>query len=233
MTGLGIRDLRVRVGNFEAVLPALDIAKGELVCLVGRSGSGKTTLLNAIAGFLPAASGTISLNDRDLTALPPEKRGMALVFQRPALFPHLSVLQNVEFGLRCQGMGAERSQRAAQWLGRLGIGDLAARRPSEVSEGQGQRVSIARALAVGFSGLLLDEPFSALDVGTRRELRDVLRREISEGGIAALMVTHHPDDALAIADRIVVLQAGRVIWQGAPSEVRSGGIPNDALSVLS
>ena len=155
------------MGEFEASLDHLEIAPGTIACLMGRSGSGKSTLLNAIAGFIPAG-GEIFLRQRPLHLLPPEKRCMALVFQRSALFPHLNVSGNVEFGLKLQGVPSEeRARRSMAWLDRLGMSELGSRRVSEISEGQAQRIALARALAPGFPVLLLDEPFSALDVQTR------------------------------------------------------------------
>lgn len=222
MSELRLMHVEAKVGSFTVSLPELSVREGELVCLMGKSGSGKTTLLNAIAGFSPDANGSISWNGQPLAQLPPEKRRMAFVFQRAALFPHLTVLRNVEFGLSVQRIPSEaRKVRAGEWLKRLGIADLAERFPNQISEGQSQRVSIARALAPGFPLLLLDEPFSALDVATRAQMRELLRELVKEAKIAAVMVTHHPEDALAIADKIVVLEEGKVIWSGKPRDAQN------------
>ncbi len=188
---------------------------------MGKSGSGKSTLLNAVAGFLPVQQGKILFGEKDLTPLPPEKRRIAQLFQRPALFPHLNVIQNVEFAPRLQGVAkAPRREAAQKWLERLGISELAEREIAQISEGQAQRVALARALAAGFPLLGLDEPFSALDVVTRESLRMLVRKLVTESQISALMVTHHPEDAVAIADRIVVLESGKVEWEGTPEEYR-------------
>lgn len=181
-----VQNLHARVGEFEAFLDHLEITPGTIACLMGRSGSGKSTLLNAIAGFIPS-EGEIFLGQVPLHTLP-EKRRMALVFQRSALFPHLTVLGNIEFGLRLQGVAAEeRTRSAIAWLARLGLPEIAARRISAISEGQAQRVALARALAPGFPVLLLDEPFSALDVQTRNELRPLLKKLVQEQGVSALL----------------------------------------------
>jgi ABC-type Fe3+/spermidine/putrescine transport system ATPase subunit len=136
---------------------------------------------------------------------------MALVFQRGALFPHLTVAGNIEFGLRLQGMPAEeRARRSTAWLERLGMSELALRRVSDISEGQAQRVALARALAPGFPVLLLDEPFSALDVQTRHELRPLVKKLVEEQGVSALLVTHDPEDASVLASQVLDIDKGRV-----------------------
>jgi putative spermidine/putrescine transport system ATP-binding protein len=217
MSGLRVEYLRARVGEFEVTVPRLDVAPGEIVCLLGRSGSGKTTFLNAVAGFLPALQGTIQFDGKDLTGLPPEQRRMAMVFQKGALFPHLTVSRNVEYGLAIQGVSkAERQRRAREWLEKLEIGELHARYPHEVSVGQAQRVGIARALAVRFPVLLLDEPFSALDPSTRGALRGKLRELVTESKACAVLVSHFAEDLEEISDQAVCLSAGKVMWAGDP-----------------
>lgn len=206
---LRIQNLEVTVGTFQVRIAELDVASGELICLMGRSGSGKSTLLSAISGFTPCR-GTIEINGVDVSNLPPERRRIALAFQRSALFTHLSVQGNVEFGLRIQGVSKEDAKvRAKAWLERLSIGDLADRRPSQISEGQAQRVALARALVVGFPVLLLDEPFSALDEETRATLREELRGLVRETSTSAILVTHFADDA-AVADSRYVVEQGVV-----------------------
>jgi ABC-type Fe3+/spermidine/putrescine transport system ATPase subunit len=193
-------------------VPSLVVLPGEIVAVMGPSGSGKSTLLAAIAGFLPAAGGAITWEGADLLSRPPEKRRAAVVFQSAALFPHLTVAGNVEFAPRVQGVPpAERRRRAGEWLGRLGIAELADRRPTQISGGQAQRVALARALAAGFPILLLDEPFSALDAGTRGEARSLVRKLVTESRVACVLVTHDQDDTAAIADRVLALAGGRVV----------------------
>jgi ABC-type Fe3+/spermidine/putrescine transport system ATPase subunit len=207
-----VEELLMKINSFTLSLDHLEISPGTLVCLTGPSGAGKTTLLNGIAGFLPLQRGEIWIFGKSVQLLPPEKRGIAYVFQRPALFPHLTISGNIEFGLRLQNRKKEdRQQRVISWLEQLRISELANRSPNQISEGQAQRVALARALAPGFPFLLLDEPFSALDVSLRKELREVLKQLVGATGIAALMVTHHPEDAEAIADRVLVIEKGRAI----------------------
>jgi ABC-type sulfate/molybdate transport systems ATPase subunit len=187
---------------------------------MGPSGAGKTTLLQALAGFFPS-EGSIRLGDRDLHPLPPERRRIALVFQRASLFPRLRAWENVAFGLRMQGVSrGEQRRRAEEWLERVEIRELSDRLPHQLSEGQAQRVALARALAPGFPVLLLDEPFSALDPPVRRALREVLGRLVRESSIAALFVTHHPEDALGLCENISFLENGRIRWSGPAARAR-------------
>jgi putative spermidine/putrescine transport system ATP-binding protein len=217
MIGLRAEYLRARVGGFEVTVPRLDVGPGQICCLIGKSGSGKTTLLNAVAGFIDLLQGTVSLNGADLTPLAPEKRRMAMVFQKGALFPHLTVAGNVEYGLAIQRVPkAERRQRALAWLERLEIGELHARYPNEISVGQAQRVGLARALAVNFPVLLLDEPFSALDPGTRGVVRKCVRDVVNETKACAVLVTHSVEDIRELGDQAICLSAGKVMWAGDP-----------------
>ncbi len=217
MSGLKIEYLRVRNGTFEVTVPRLDVNPGQIVSLVGRSGSGKTTLLNAVAGFLTPLQGTVNFAGVDLTPLPPERRRMAMVFQKGALFPHLTVSQNVEYGLAIQRIAKpERQRQARDWLGKLDIEALHARYPDEISVGQAQRVGMARALAVRFPVLLLDEPFSALDPATRGALRRRLRELVTEAKVCALLVSHFIEDLQELADHAVCLSDGKVMWAGDP-----------------
>lgn len=211
---LELENIVVIKGDFRCELPEWKIGPGELALLIGKSGSGKTTLLNAIAGFNPLEQGTIRFDGRELQNLRPEKRRVAIAFQRAALFPHLSVFQNVEFGLKIQGLSAsERRPRVESWLEKLGVSELADRLPHQISEGQSQRVALARAFITGFPVLLLDEPFSALDAELRVELGNVLRDLVNESRVCALMVTHHPEEMAKLADRKLVLDSGRVVSQ--------------------
>jgi iron(III) transport system ATP-binding protein len=184
---------------------------GEIGCLLGPSGCGKTTLLRAIAGFQPITSGAIILNDRTLsadhTALAPEQRSVGMIFQDYALFPHLTVRKNIEFGIDKLPL-SERSQRCDELLHLVRLSHLSERYPFELSGGQQQRVAVARALAPQPDMLLMDEPFSSLDVELRKSLALEIRRILKELGISAMMVTHDQTEAFAVADKIGVLQHG-------------------------
>ncbi|WP_460820719.1 ABC transporter ATP-binding protein [Nocardioides ungokensis] len=196
-------------------------APGEVMAVIGPNGAGKTTLLRALAGLVPMA-GSLTVAGRSWTDPPVlvRDRNVGLVFQDQSLFPHLSALDNVAFGLRARGVpraGAEATARS--WLARFGIAELAARRPRELSGGQAQRVAIARALAPDPALLLLDEPFGGLDVGVATTLRVELARHLASYAGIALLVTHDALDALTLADRVLVLDEGRVAQTGSPQEV--------------
>jgi molybdate transport system ATP-binding protein len=196
-----------------------EVAGGEVVALLGPNGAGKTTALRALAGLVPA-SGRLILDGVDLTGVPVERRRIGLVFQDYLLFPHLSTVENVAFGLRCQGMRRSAAHRSAmQWLARMDLGELARAKPATLSGGQAQRVALARALAVQPRLLLLDEPLAALDAGTRLTIRAGLRHHLAGFDGATVLVTHDPLDAMVLADRIVVLEAGRVVQTGTPLEI--------------
>ncbi|GAA3939895.1 ABC transporter ATP-binding protein [Actinomadura viridis] len=218
MSGLDAR-LVVHRGSFGLDLE-LEAGPGEVVALLGPNGAGKSTALRALAGLLPIAGGHIRVDGTEIHPLPPERRGIGMVFQDYLLFPHLSALENVAFGLRSQGAGRrEARRRAAGWLDRVGLAGYADARPRALSGGQAQRVALARALAVGPRLLLLDEPLSALDAHTRLEIRAALRRHLAGFPGAAVLVTHDPLDAMVLADRLVVLEGGRVVQRGAPAEI--------------
>jgi iron(III) transport system ATP-binding protein len=197
---------------------SLSVGRDEVLALLGPSGCGKTTTLRMIAGFEQPDAGSIRLRGRDITHLPPEQRGIGFVFQDYALFPHLTVLDNVRFGLR----GMTRSQakaRAAEMLALVGLEAFARRRPHELSGGQQQRVALARTLAVAPPLVLLDEPFSNLDAAMRVETRQEVRRLLRKTGSAAILVTHDQEEALALADRIAVMDGGRVTQIGTPDDI--------------
>ncbi|MEU6403197.1 ABC transporter ATP-binding protein [Streptomyces sp. NPDC046985] len=199
---------------------ALTAAPGEVVALLGPNGAGKTTALRALAGLIPLSAGHLRLDGAALDRTPPESRPVGVVFQDYLLFPHLSALDNVAFGPRCQGVGkAAARELAAQWLTRMGLAEHAGAKPRRLSGGQAQRVALARALAVGPRLLLLDEPLAALDARTRLEVRAGLRRHLAEFEAVAVLVTHDPLDAMVLADRLVVVEHGRIVQEGAPSEV--------------
>ena len=196
------------------------LQRGEFLTLLGPSGSGKTTSLMMVAGFEKPTRGEILVDGRDVARRPPEQRNFGVVFQGYALFPHKSVLENVEFGLRMKGVPpAARRRQAFDMLEKVGLANFAMRKPRELSGGQQQRVALARALVFEPDALLLDEPLSALD----RKLRESLQNEIKElqkrFGISILFVTHDQDEAMMMSDRIAVMAEGRIVQIGSPSEV--------------
>jgi putative spermidine/putrescine transport system ATP-binding protein len=198
----------------------LGVAKGEFVSLLGPSGCGKTTLLRIVAGLLGVDRGTVKLDGQDITALPPHKRDVGVVFQNYALFPHLTVAENVAFGLKARGRGAGVTREAvARFLDLVHLTDLADRSVRALSGGQQQRVAVARALAVRPKLLLLDEPFSALDRKLRETMQIDLRRLLRELGTTSVFVTHDQDEALTMSDRIAVFNAGRIEQVGTPAEI--------------
>jgi len=221
--GLAIDRVSHRYGEVAAVQAAhLHVAPGELVCLVGPSGCGKTTLLRLAAGLEPLQSGRIMIGGRVVAgggaAVPPEQRRIGLVFQDMALFPHLTVEGNVAFGLR--DLAAEdRRQRVAQVLDQVGMAGTGGRYPHMLSGGQQQRIALARALAPRPPVMLLDEPFSGLDTQLRDQVRDETLHVLKRSGVATLMVTHDPEEAMFMADRICVMQQGRIVQTGTPVAV--------------
>ncbi|MGY0236966.1 ABC transporter ATP-binding protein [Longispora urticae] len=215
MSGLRAR-LRVRLVDVE-----LDLAAGETVALLGPNGAGKSTVLRALAGLLPAG-GEITVGGERIEGLAPEYRRIGVVFQDYLLFPHLSAVDNVAFGPRCAGMSRARARAlATDWLERVGLGGQLRSRPGQLSGGQAQRVALARALATGPRLLLLDEPLAALDVRSRLEIRAELRRHLAAFAGAALLVTHDPLDAMTLADRILIIEDGRITQEGSPVEITS------------
>ncbi|MFI6786913.1 ABC transporter ATP-binding protein [Nonomuraea sp. NPDC050383] len=199
---------------------ALEVAPGEVVALLGPNGAGKTTALRALAGLARTSGGQIRLGGRPLHTLPAESRPIGMVFQDYLLFPHLTALDNVAFGPRCQGVSkAEARRTAAALLERVGLADRAAAKPRQLSGGQAQRVALARALAVRPELLLLDEPLAALDAHTRLEIRSQLRRHLADFDGVTVLVTHDPLDAMVLADRLIVIENGVIVQQGTPAEV--------------
>ena len=198
----------------------LAVRAGEFFTLLGASGCGKTTTLRMVAGFYYPSSGRIAFDDRDVTRLPPNRRDTAMVFQSYALFPHMSVGENVAYGLKVRRIGrAERRRRAAEALEMVRLGGYDKRRVDQLSGGQQQRVALARALVLRPSVLLLDEPLSNLDAKLREETRTEIRKIQREAGLTALYVTHDQDEAMAMSDRIAVMDAGRVEQIGSPQDI--------------
>jgi ABC-type Fe3+/spermidine/putrescine transport system ATPase subunit len=218
---LSIDTLTVAYGSTRVLdRVSLDVARGEMIALLGSSGCGKTTLLRAIAGFVAPESGAIRVEGRDITALPPEKRGTAMMFQSYALWPHMTVAQNIGYGLKMRNWKKDAiARRIDEMLALLQLEGYGPRPVTQLSGGQRQRVALGRALAVNPSLLLLDEPMSNLDYKVRLELRHELRALQREIGITAVYVTHDREEALTLADRIAVIDAGRIIQCGAPEDV--------------
>ncbi|MEV0676391.1 ABC transporter ATP-binding protein [Actinosynnema sp. NPDC050436] len=217
-------DLRVTRERFRLDLP-LTVAPGEVVALLGPNGAGKTTALRALAGLLPLTAGHVRLDDEPwdeppAVFVPAECRPIGVVFQDHLLFGHLSALENVAFGLRARGTPrAEARVRALGWLDRVGLADHARTRPRALSGGQAQRVALARALATDPRLLLLDEPLAALDASTRQAVRAELGRHLADFPGHTVLVTHDALDAMVLADRLVVVEGGRVVQQGPPADV--------------
>jgi molybdate transport system ATP-binding protein len=211
--------LIVRRGAFDLDLE-LAAEPGEVVALLGPNGAGKTTALRALAGLTGLSGGAIDLGGEPLHAVPAERRPVGMVFQDYLLFPHLSALDNVAFGPRCRGVGKnEARRRAGDWLARVGLAEHATKKPRALSGGQAQRVALARALAVRPRLLLLDEPLAALDAHTRLDIRAELRRHLAAFDGVTVLVTHDPLDAMVLAERLIVIEDGRVVQQGDPAEI--------------
>jgi putative spermidine/putrescine transport system ATP-binding protein len=230
MTVAGRSGVEVRLEDLRrkyATTTALDglsltIAPGELVALLGPSGCGKTTALRLLAGLEEADSGHVIIGGKDVTGVPANQRNVGMVFQAYSLFPHMTAQQNVEFGLQLHKVGVdERRKRAKDMLELVGLAAHANKFAHQLSGGQQQRVALARALAIQPQVLLLDEPLSALDAKVRSRLRDEIRRVQLEVGITTLFVTHDQEEALAIADRVGVMQSGRLEQLGPPTEIYS------------
>ncbi|SMD19033.1 ABC transporter ATP-binding protein [Kibdelosporangium aridum] len=217
MTGLVVKGLVAGYGT-DPVLRGLDLVvpEGALVAVLGPSGCGKTTLLRVVAGLHTPAAGRIELGGRDLAGIPPERRGIGIVPQEGALFPHLTVTRNVAFGL---SRDERRNGRVGELLDLVGLADFGQRMPSELSGGQQQRVALARALAPKPGVILMDEPFSSLDAGLRDELRGDVRAALRATGATALLVTHDQEEALGVADLVAVLRDGAVAQLGTPQEI--------------
>lgn len=221
--GLALEGLRKRFGDTESVADVtLRVGRGELVSLLGSSGAGKTTILRCVAGHLEPDGGEVWIGGERMDATPPEKRNVGMVFQSYALFPHLSVRRNVAFGP--ERRGASRGEAAAvadEMLERVGLLGLGDRYPRQISGGEQQRVAVARALAIRPEVLLLDEPLSSLDQALRRELRSLLRGLQRSFGATTVWVTHDQEEALTVADRVAVLDQGRIQQVGSPLELHT------------
>jgi molybdate/tungstate transport system ATP-binding protein len=211
-----LEGLQVRVGSFDLRDVSLEVASGGYALIIGPTGSGKTTLLEAIAGHAPLRAGRVTINGRDVTGLAPERRGLGFVYQQYHLFPHLSVRENIGYGVARRNGSAARVEELAEMLA---IGPLLDRAVRGLSGGEQQRVALARALAPRPSTLLLDEPFAAVDPSTRQVLRRELRALHEREGITTLQVTHDFSEALRLGDLVAVLAEGRIAQRGTPEEV--------------
>lgn len=218
---LRLENIDKRFGDFHALDDiSLDIEKGEFVCFLGPSGCGKTTLLRAIAGLDMQTSGSIFMRGVDVSRLRSAERDFGIVFQNYALFPNLTVNKNIAFGMKGRGIKNKAvKKRVAELLAQVGLGDQGKKYPKELSGGQQQRVAVARALAVSPSMLLLDEPLSALDAKVRTHLRQELKKIQRDLGMTTIMVTHDQEEALAMADKIVLLRAGKIEQIGTPQDL--------------
>src|SRR5215475_7659867 len=221
MNYLEVRNLHKRFGDVIALGDiSLDVVEGQFVCFLGPSGCGKTTLLRAIAGLDPQTSGTIHQKGRDVSALPPAKRDFGIVFQSYALFPNLTVADNVGYGLVSRRQGrAAIAKRVTELLALVGMPEAGRRYPAQLSGGQQQRVALARALATAPGLLLLDEPLSALDARVRLRLRHEIKALQRTLGVTTIMVTHDQEEVLTMADRIVVMNAGAIEQVGTPQDI--------------
>ena len=218
---VSVRAVHHRFGTFSALAGvSLDIAAGEFIVLLGPSGCGKTTLLSILGGFLTPSEGQIMIGGRDMTHVAPKDRPTTTMFQDYALFPHMTLLENVGFGLRMRGQSrAVRNARAHEMLAMVGLDAKAACKPHELSGGQRQRTALARALAVDPDVLLLDEPLGALDLKLRRQMQDELKAIQRRVGTTFVHVTHDQEEAMAVADRIVVMNHGQIEDTGPPQRI--------------
>lgn len=214
-------NVSLNFGDVKAVRDVtLTLAAGELLAVLGPSGCGKTTLLRIAGGYEFPDIGNVRIDGKDVTRLPPERRNVGMVFQNYALFPHMTVMDNVAFGLRVRGISKEeRKRKVTGMLSLVGLEGVEQRKPSELSGGQQQRVALARALVIEPSVLLLDEPLANLDRNVRLRMRDELRALPQRLGITTILVTHDQEEALAIADRIAVMDAGRIEQTGRALEL--------------
>jgi len=221
MVSVELKNVVKRYGETTAVGGvSLTIGKGELFFLLGPSGCGKTTALRMVAGFITPDEGEILFDGRDISRTPPHKRNVGMVFQTYALFPHMTVAQNISYGLRFRKLeAAEKKRRLDDVMERTRLGGLGARVPAELSGGQQQRVALARALVIQPDALLLDEPLSNLDTKLRVEVREEIKRIHDEFKITALYVTHDQDEALSLADRLAIMKDGAIVQIGTPEEI--------------
>lgn len=219
---LSIENVTKEFGSFAAVRDfSIEIEKGELVSLLGPSGCGKTTMLRMIGGFLNPSKGRILLEDKDITAMTPEKRPVSTVFQSYALFPHMSVIENVEYGLKSNKAysAKEVREKSVQMLSVVGLEELQKKNVTQISGGQQQRVALARSLILNPKVLLMDEPLSNLDAKLRVKMRKEIKQIQKRFGITMIFVTHDQEEAMSISDRIVVMNSGEIEQFGTPEQI--------------
>ena len=223
---LSARDITRRYGRFTALdRVSFSVARGEFVCVLGPSGCGKTTVLRTVAGLERQDAGSVSIGGRDVSSLPTARRNVGIVFQSYALFPNLTAAQNVAYGLRNQGMPRpDMARRVDELLALVGLSGMQGKYPAQLSGGQQQRVALARAMALAPDILLLDEPLSALDAQVRLHLRGEIKDLQERLGVTTILVTHDQEEALTMADRILVMDRGRIVQEGTPAPgVRPSG----------
>lgn len=226
MNNVLLKNLQAKRSGFSLNLERLDIESGEIVGVMGQSGSGKSTLLQALAGFVPLQSGAIEVFGNEISQLAPEKRKVSLVFQKPWLFENQTVLENISFGLKLQGLAKrEVQEQAEQWLRKMEIEELKDRRAWEISGGQAQRVALARAMAVNFPLLLLDEPFSALDSPLKKGLRKIVRELARDSGFCGVLVSHDWRDIEEVCNKVLVLAEGKVCAYGTVRDLKQNPDP--------
>ncbi len=221
MVSVELKNITKKYGGTTAVDDvSLEIGRGELFFLLGPSGCGKTTILRMVAGFVTPDSGEVLFDARDVSKIPPHGRNVGMVFQTYALFPHMTVEQNIGYGLRFRKIeSSEKKKRVVELLDRTRLTGLGGRLPSQLSGGQQQRVALARALVIQPDVLLLDEPLSNLDTRLRVEMREEIRRIHNEFGVTALYVTHDQEEALSLAHRVAIMRDGVIVQSGAPSDI--------------
>lgn len=221
MALLEVENLGIDLGDFHLRDVSLSVEEGDYLTVIGPTGAGKSILLEAIAGFYPLLSGRIILDGRDVTKEPPERRGISIVYQDYMLFPHMTVFDNIAFGLRKRLPKGEIEREVSHIARELRIEHILHRKPGTLSGGEQQRVALARALVVRPNVLLMDEPFSALDAKTREKLRSLVKEVIAEYGTTVIHVTHDFEDVFALAKHVAVMRDGRIVQFGTPEEVFS------------
>ena len=219
MSYLEIKNLHMDYENISIDFSA-NLEKGKTLVIVGHSGSGKSTILRMIAGLLPSGKNAkIHLDNKDITKLPPNKRDIGMVFQSPCLFEHLKIIDNATFALDCKGISKkQRREIGKDWLKRFGLDSMEERLPHTLSGGEAQRVSLVRTLIAEPKVMLFDEPFSALDAPLRKKLTADLSTWQKELGFTAILVTHDIEEAKKLGDKIIVMKAGKMVWEGLPEE---------------